>query len=144
MGQQIRISDPFAKFVSTKVQGTETLGETIERLLFEAGAYTPEPIPLKGPARRRAIYQPAILKVLLALGGRAETRELKPRILSEVGPQLDRTELEVWKGNRPGWWYDTEYERWEMMPRLIRQDSAYGVWELTEDGRQEADRLKLG
>ena len=74
----------------------------------------------------------------------SETKEIKPKILSEVGPQLDRTELEVRKSNRPGWWYDAEYERWEMTPHLIREDSSYGVWELTEDGRWKAERLKFG
>jgi hypothetical protein len=142
MGRQIRISDRLFDFIATQRDDAERPGDAVERLLISAGLFRPDPLPPKGPGRRRAIYRPAILNALAELGGRAETRDLKPLIREEIRFLLDPEELEARKSNREAWWYDAEYERWEMMPELISKDSPYGIWELTAEGRTAAAKLK--
>ena len=65
--------------------------------------------------------------------------DVKKKLLSKISPQLTDRGKTARKSNREAWWYDAEYERFEMVCEgLIDGTSPRGLWKLTPQGRKRA------
>ena len=89
--------------------------------------------------RRREIYRAPILSVLLEGNGEAFVADIKGKLLSRIAARLTDAERTGRKSARPAWWYDAEYERFEMIrDGLIDGVSPRGFWRLTKKGLTQA------
>jgi len=91
-------------------------------------------------------FRPYILEALAQLGGKAREAEVLERIWEMVRPKLTEIDLE-WlpAGNDYRWRKRACWEKFNMKQEgLLRDDSPYGIWELSEKGWQEARKLLEG
>jgi restriction system protein len=95
------------------------------------------PRPLS-PGRRtpQQAYRLPILRALVALGGKARTEQVRERIYREMKARLTSVDLELLPSGRvERWWNTARWERNNMVQEgLLKRDSPYGVWEITEKG----------
>lgn len=106
---------------------------------------TQKPKRLFGGMPTRA-FRPYILKALAELGGSAREADVLDRVWEMVKSRLSPIDLE-WMpaGNDYRWRKKARWERFVMKQGgLLRNDSPFGIWELTELGWQEARKLMEG
>ena len=144
MSYPIRVDDGLYDFLMEKAQNREPLGQVLRAILEKHGVQLPKkPVRSLAAERRREIYRDAILGLLYERGGEARMSGEKDALLAKVAPQLSRTERTGTKSNRPVWWYDAEYERFEMVrDGLIDGATVRGVWKLTPKGTRLARTTK--
>jgi hypothetical protein len=146
MSYQIRIDNELYEFAESQVENGETTGEAIRRILETHGA----PIPSRKrrslfAERRREIFRVPILSVLAEGNGEACVTDIKDKLLSKINTQLTDAERTGNKSARPAWWYDAEYERFEMIrDGLIDGTSPRGFWKLTQEGLKLAKSAAKG
>lgn len=77
-----------------------------------------------------------ILQCLDQLGGRATVSEIR-RVLGDlIAPRLGEDDYSAVSSGDPRWWNAACWERLRMVKEgLLRSDSGYGVWELSDQGR---------
>ena len=98
--------------------------------------------PIRG-AQPPAFYQPYILKVLQAHGGRARGREVVAEVFKIVRHSLKDVDLSHISSGGPRWEKNLQWERYGMAQEgLLSKDSPRGVWELTPKGLSEAAKLR--
>jgi hypothetical protein len=143
MSYAIRIDDGLYDFLIAQAQNREPLGQTLRTVLENHGVQLPaKPVRSLAAERRREIYRDAILSLLHERGGEARMSGEKENLLAKVGSHLSRTERTGTKSNRPVWWYDAEYERYEMVrDGLIDGTTVRGIWKLTPKGAKLARTL---
>jgi restriction system protein len=85
----------------------------------------------------REIYRRPILRALVALGGRAPTREVLQRAHQSLKGNLAPADLEeLPSGQRLRWQENAEWERYHMVKEgLLVRGSPRGIWEITDEGR---------
>jgi len=144
MSYPIRVDDELYDFVVAQAQNREALGQTLRTILENHGVQLPaKPVRSLAAERRREIYRDAILSLLQERGGEARMASEKDSLYAKVAPQLSRTERTGTKSNRPVWWYDAEYERYEMVRAgLIDGTTVRGIWKLTPKGARLARTIK--
>jgi hypothetical protein len=129
------------EFVEKQVsRHDETIGEALRRILESCGVNVP---PKKRRTlfaeRRSEIYRLPILEILEEGNGEEWVPDVKKKLLSKISPKLTDREKTARKSNREAWWYDAEYERFEMVCEgLIDGTSPRGLWKLTPKGRKRA------
>jgi len=91
-------------------------------------------------------FRPYILKALAQLGGRAREAEVLKCVEEMVRPQLiEEIDLEQLPTGELRWRKKARWEKFKMKQEgLLRDDSPYGIWELSEKGWQEARKLREG
>ena len=146
MSYPIRIDDGLYDFLVAQVQNREPLGQTLRTILENRGVLLPpKPVRSLAAERRREIYRDAILSLLHERGGEARMSGEKENLYAKVAPQLSRTERTETKSNRPVWWYDADYERYEMVRAgLIDATTVRGIWKLTPKGARLARTMRGG
>ena len=110
---------------------------------------SPQPAPRRRRRRGTGIpqseYMTLILVELLEVGGRATTDAMRERLWHRFKDQLGPDDLagqpsspnvQVW-WNRACWARNVLREQ-----RLIKEDSPRGIWELTQKGREEAEKRR--
>jgi hypothetical protein len=144
MSYAIRVDDGVYDFLIAQTRNREALGQTLRTILENHGVTLPaKPVRSLAAERRREIYRDAILDLLQERGGEARMADEKENLLARVAPQLSRTERTGTKSNRPVWWYDAEYERYEMVRAgLIDAATVRGIWKLTPKGTRLARTLR--
>jgi len=137
MSYQVRVDNELYEFLlSEAAEKGEAIGEALRRVLERHGV----PVPSRRrrtlfAERRREIYRLPILVVLIESGGEARVEDIKAALFSKIRNQLDEAERTGRKSNRAAWWYDAEYERFEMIrDGLIDGTSPRGRWKLTAKG----------
>ncbi len=107
-----------------------------------------EPPPREGVARKRLgvstnEFKPLLLKALAQLGGRAEVKVVLRVVYEMVKDRLSDEDLKpIPSGAEIRW---REKARWAAQrlksEGLLRRNSLYGIWELSESGWEEAKKL---
>ncbi len=145
MSYQIRIDNELYEFLEKEAEKHgEIIGEALRRTLESLGVSVP---PKKRrtlfAARRSELYRWPILEILVESNGEAWVPDIKEKLLPKISPHLTDREKTARKSKRPAWWYDAEYERFEMVCEgLIDGTSPRRLWKLTPKGRNHADRRK--
>jgi len=100
----------------------------------------------KGKSLPQSFYRPLILKALAEMGGRGRVKEVLERVFELAKPYLSPIDLEfVPSRSEERWSNRVKWERFNMInDGLLRQDSPHGIWELTEAGWREAEKLMAG
>jgi hypothetical protein len=89
---------------------------------------------------QKALREP-LLRVLLDVGGKASTQYIRERLEPMIRVHLNEADYEPVTSGDPRWWNAACWERLNMVKdALLRSDSPRGVWELTEQGRRQAQR----
>ncbi len=141
MSYQTRLDNELYEFAEKEAnKHDETVGEALRRMLESCGVSVP---PRKRRTlfaeRRSEIYRLPILQILEEGKGEEWVPEVKKKLLPKISPQLTDRERTARKSNREAWWYDAEYERFEMVCEgLIDGTSPRGLWKLTPKGRKRA------
>lgn len=82
-------------------------------------------------------YREPILEILREMGGIGERRDILPRLERKLGRQLGPADYQprLTEPSTPIWQHHADSAR-EGMVRdgLLKEDSAWGVWELTQEG----------
>ena len=136
MSYLIRVDDGVYDYLVSTSQNREPLGQTLRGVLARHGIQLP-PKPTRSLAaeRRRDIYREPILALLHERGGEVRMANEKQALFAKVAGRLSHTERTGTKSNRPVWWYDAEYERYEMVREgLIDGTTVRGIWKLTPKG----------
>jgi hypothetical protein len=140
MSYQARLDNELYEFVDNEAKDGETIGEALRRILESCRVPVP-PKKRQTPfaERRREIYRLPILEVLDESNGEAWVPDLKEKLFPKISPQLTDRERTARKSNREAWWYDAEYERFQMVcDGLIDGTSTRGLWRSTNKGRKLA------
>jgi hypothetical protein len=140
MSYQTRLDNELYEYVENEAKDGETIGQALRRILQSCGVpVPPEKRRTLFAERRRQIYRPWILEILRESNGEAWVPDIKDSLIRRVSPQLTNRERTARKSNREAWWYDAEYERFEMVcDGLIDGTSTRGLWRLTPKGRKVA------
>jgi hypothetical protein len=83
-------------------------------------------------------FRRPLMRVLYELGGGASTKELKPILADRLRPELSEDDLRpVPSGGEVRWWNAVCWERKDLVEEgLLKDNSARGVWELTDRGAE--------
>jgi hypothetical protein len=141
MSYQTRLDNELYEFVEKEAnKHNETVGEALRRILESRGVNVPPKKRRTLFAQRRSeIYRLPILETLEETNGEAWVPDIKEKLFPKISPQLTDREKTARKSNREAWWYDAEYERFEMVCEgLIDGTSQRGLWKLTPKGRKRA------
>ncbi len=97
----------------------------------------------RGKSLPQGFYRPLILKALAEMGGRGRAKEVLERVFELAKPHFSPVDLEfVSSHSEERWSNRVRWERFNMInDGLLRSDSPQGIWELTEAGWREAERL---
>ncbi|UWR21116.1 winged helix-turn-helix domain-containing protein [Sulfitobacter sp. S190] len=141
----IRISDATFARLQTHARPLEDTAEDVVRLALDAldkskGVKPAAPKPKK--TRRRGNKTPQrdfrlpLMKVLLELGGSAEVKDIRDKMLPAMKARLTEDDFEAVSTGEERWWNATCWERSDLVKEgLFRDDSPRGVWELSDAGR---------
>ncbi|MDQ3706443.1 MAG: winged helix-turn-helix domain-containing protein [Chloroflexota bacterium] len=91
------------------------------------------------PFTPQKAYRIPILKALDQLGGSAPVENVLQRVYEIMGSQLTEADKEILKSKpeKPRWRIMARWARFHMIKEgLLRKDSPYGYWEITDLGRQ--------
>jgi hypothetical protein len=139
MSYQIRVDNELYDFAERGAKGGETVGQALRRVLEMHAGLRPRKHRSLVAERRRSIYRVPILSILLQGNGEAHVADIKNKLLSRLNSRLTEEERTGTKSARPAWWYDAEYERFEMIrDGLIDGTSPRGLWKLTQEGLEHA------
>ena len=96
----------------------------------------------KGKSLPQSFYRPLILKALAEMGGRGRAKEVLERVFEMGEPYMNSEDRDPLKSNALRWHKNVNWERYSIVrDGLLRRDSPRGIWELTEVGWREAERL---
>jgi hypothetical protein len=85
---------------------------------------------------REGYYEP-ILKALNELGGSAKPKVVLERLAQSMKGVLQDVDYEPLPSGGQRWQKEANFARLEMVKKgLLKSDSRYGTWEITEDGRR--------
>jgi hypothetical protein len=146
MSYLIRVDDGVYDYLVSNAKSREPLGKTLRGVLINCGVHLAA-LPTRSLAaeRRREIYREPILELLYERGGEARLANEKQALFAKVAERLSHTERTGTKSNRPVWWYDAEYERYEMVRAgLIDGATVRGIWKLTPRGASVAQATADG
>ena len=80
-----------------------------------------------------------LLSVLLQLGGKASTTDIRNALQKRLAKSLKAGDLELVSSGEVRWWNAVCWERADLIrENLFREDSPRGIWELTERGKSAA------
>ena len=89
-------------------------------------------------------YKPAVLQALVELGGRGTVGDVLEIVERSMAPHLKPIDHEpLGSGNDIRWRNSAQWARNLLVKKdgFLRADSPRGIWELTESGRLEAEKL---
>lgn len=141
----IRISDATFARLQSYARPLEDTAEDVVRLALDAldkikGIKAVPPAPKK--TRRRGTKTPQrdfrvpLMKILLELGGTAEVKDIRERLLPMMKAKLTEDDFEPVSSGEERWWNAACWERNDLVKEgLFRADSPRGVWELSDKGR---------
>ena len=112
-----------------KAIGKNKKGQPIRRRKGKSGA-SGELTPPKD------FWRP-VLEALVERGGRASRQEVHNAVEQKMKGQLKSGDFEVNRDGTVKWTKQVDYQRLAMVHEgLLRNNSARGVWEITDSGRQ--------
>lgn len=86
--------------------------------------------------------EPFILAALLELRGSASNRDVKQHVRQKAESRLTKVDYSKDRSGRVRWSYRCDWARNSLAERgLIKRNSPWGIWELTEEGIREAQRI---
>lgn len=140
----IRISDATFARLQTHARPLEDTAEDVVCLALDAldKSKGVKPAPAKPKkTRRRGNKTPQrdfrlpLMKVLLELGGSAEVKNIREKMLPAMKSRLSEDDFEAVSTGEERWWNATCWERSDLVKEgLFRDDSPRGVWELSDEG----------
>ena len=89
-------------------------------------------------------YREPILEILREMRGRGERPDILARLEKKLGHQLGAADYEprLTEQSTPTWQHHADSAREKMVKDgLLREDSEWGVWELTQEGWDYKDGL---
>lgn len=115
--------------------GTESIEPGDRKRRTRRGARTPEP----------AFYAP-ILQALFDMGGSGKTAEVIKRVGEIMGGSLSAEDRELLQSTgMPRWDSTSRFARHSMVRNgLLKSDSSWGVWEMSDNGLEYLSRLQPG
>lgn len=147
----VRISDATWARLKIYARPLEDTPDDVIRLALDAldkarGQRPPKvpstPVRPKGKKLAQRAFRAPLMRVLLELGGSAYSRDIRERLDPLVRPLLGTADLAPVSTGEPRWWNAVCWERNDLVKEgLFRGDSDRGIWELSENGREEAKRL---
>ena len=98
----------------------------------------------RGKKAPQKVYEFPILETLYQLGGRAQGKDVLPTVERKMKHLLSDVDYQVLSDGRETRWRKTaNFARLELRKRgLLRNDSEWGIWELTEQGIAEVTNSK--
>lgn len=151
MSEVIRISEPTYKRLESLARGFDTPGNVIDRLLdlyerHHKNILLPEGGKPRGENRitrvRGAIpqkeYRIPILEALVEKEGKAEQKEVFDIIEQKMGGMFGNLDIAILRdGYTKRWQKNAAFQRLRMVREgLLKSNSPWGVWEITEKGRK--------
>ncbi len=101
----------------------------------------------RGQRTREEAYYHSILRALVGLGGRAEMQAVIDRVGSLMDGKLKPVDFECLpsRPEQPRWENAVQWARAKLVEQgLMKSDSPRGVWEITDNGRKQAERSTSG
>lgn len=143
----IRISDATFARLQSHARPLEDTAEDVVRLALDAldklkGVKAEPPKPKK-PRRRgnktpQRDFRLPLMKVLLELGGTADVKDIREKMLPAMKSRLTQDDYEPVSTGEERWWNAVCWERSDLVKEgLFRDDSPRGVWELSDEGRAQ-------
>ena len=88
-------------------------------------------------------FKRPLLEVLYGLGGSAHIKDAKREFFRQFKSLLQPVDLQpLVSGNQIRWENKLEWARFHLVEEgLMRRDSPKGIWELTDKGRKEAEKI---
>ena len=95
-------------------------------------------VPERGIRTPQSTYYRPILEALIELGGRAEPKEVLPRVYNKLKHILTAHDREQLPSNprKIRWKTATRFASHELRVEGLLNNSPYGIWEISEDGRR--------
>ena len=92
----------------------------------------------KGVRTPSEAFRIPILEALTELGGSGRIKNVLERVEAKVKDQLNEADYQQLSSNKSLRWYNSaQWERQSMVDEgLLKSDSGYGVWEISEIGRR--------
>lgn len=98
-----------------------------------------------GSLMHRDAYELPILEELIARGGSGPAREITEAVGRRVADQITDRDRETLASGSVRWMTRVQFTRLRMKERgLLKEGSPRGLWELTERGREAAEREEVG
>jgi hypothetical protein len=95
----------------------------------------------KGELTPQRDFRRPLLNILLQLGGKASTTDIRNSLQKRLVKSFKAGDLEQVSSGEIRWWNAVCWERADLIrENLFREDSPRGIWELTEQGKKEARR----
>jgi len=107
---------------------------------------TAQPTTEPGRSTPRSAFRIPILRSLVALGGRAQGREVLERVYEQVEPLLSEYDRLPLDSGDLRWRKAAHFQRLQMVQEgLLERHSPRGIWEISDEGRAWlARQLSLG
>ncbi len=141
----IRISDATFSRLQAHARPLEDTADDVVRLALDAldklqGVKAAPPKPKKprrqGNKTPQRDFRLPLMKVILDLGGTAEVKDIREKLLPVMKERLTDDDFEPVSTGEERWWNAACWERSDLVKEgLFRDDSPRGVWELSDEGR---------
>jgi hypothetical protein len=135
----IRVDDDVWRALQKKAMPFEdTPNSVLRRILKVAGArpgkQAVKRIP-RGERTRQEDFRQPILQALYEKGGPARAADVLDRVEQIIGSKLNDIDRAILKQGETRWRNTAQWERSAMVDDgLLKKNSSWGVWELTEKG----------
>ena len=150
MSEVIRISEPTYKRLESLARGFDTPGNVIDQLLdfyerHQENILLPEVRKPRGENRitrvpgaiPREEYRIPILEALVEKECKAKQKEVFDIIERKIGETFNDLDIAILKSGSKRWQKNAAFERLSMVSEgLLKSNSPWGVWEITEKGRK--------
>lgn len=145
MSRTIRVDDEVFKALQRRGQAfVDTPNDVLRRLLRlndSRRRTAPRPRMPRGGATPQETYRPLILQALAKAAGRASMRDVLAYAKERLNGRFTAGDLEHLTSGAIRWENKAQWERHQMVKEgLLKSDSPYGIWELSDEGWREARR----
>lgn len=140
----IRVDDDVFRALQRRAEPLVDTPNTVLRRLLglsenkKGAVQAVPPMPPQGNRTPQRAFRVPILRALSELGGQAQTHVVLRMVEERLGQRLTPTDRQTLKNRRVARWQNVaEWERKKMVgDGLLAPDSAHGIWEITETGRE--------
>ena len=145
MSRTIRVDDEVFKALQQQGQAfVDAPNDVLRRLLglnHSRRRTAPRPRMPRGGATPQETYRPLILQALAKADGRSSVREVLKYAEQRLNDRFTAGDLEHLTTGAIRWENKAQWERHQMVKEgLLKPDSPYGIWELSDEGWREARR----
>ncbi|HOJ93187.1 MAG TPA: winged helix-turn-helix domain-containing protein [Dictyoglomaceae bacterium] len=135
--QAVKLEEIKNKVISLKNELTDLAGKIEDSPKNQKEFESPRKLR-RGECTPKTSYYIPILKALVEMGGRGRVYEVLDRVFEIMEPTLKPIDLELLPRNGGLRWRNAaQWARVDMVKEgLLKSDSPYGIWEITDKGRE--------